>query len=173
MVGGRPLGWLDVTEIEIRTTRFDDPAVQKLVSEALADLAARYGGTGDDTPVAASDFEPPHGEFLIAVLDGELIGSGGWRSHGGDAELKRMYTSPRARGRGVARRILAAVEESARRQGRKRLILETGDKQPEAIALYRSCGYELIDNFGYYRDEPGVLSFGRTLQAPLRDNAPI
>jgi GNAT superfamily N-acetyltransferase len=153
----------DVTEIEIRAMGFTDPAVQKLVSEALADLAMRYGGSGDDTPVAATDFELPNGEFLVAVADGELIGSGGWRSHGEDAELKRMYTAPHARGRGVARRILAAVEESARRQGRKRLILETGDKQPEAIGLYTSCGYERIDNFGYYRDHDDVLSFGRRL----------
>lgn len=152
-----------MTEIEIRAVSFDDPAVQKLVSEALADLAVRYGGNGDDTPVAAADFELPNGEFLVAVLDGELIGCGAWRSHGDDAELKRMYTAPRARGRGVARRVLAAVEESARRQGRRRLILETGDRQPEAISLYTAGGYELIDNFGYYRDEPGVLSYGRPL----------
>ena len=129
-----------MTEIEIRAARFDDPEVQKLVSEALADLAVRYGGTGDDTPVAAADFEPPAGQFLVAVADGELVGCGGWRAHGEDAELKRMYTAPAARGRGVARRVLAAVEESARAHGRRRLILETGDRQPEAIALYTSPG---------------------------------
>ena len=151
-------------EIEIRAARLDDPAVQKLVSEALADLSARYGGgSGDDTPVAASDFEPPNGEFLVAVSDGELVGSAAWRSHGDDAELKRMYTAPQARGRGLARRMLAAVEASARAHSRGRLILECGNKQPEAIALYTSCGYERIANFGYYRNEPGVLSFGRDL----------
>lgn len=152
-----------MSEIEIRAARFDDPAVQKLVADALADLAARYGGNGDDTPVAVTDFEPPNGEFLVAVADGELVGSGGWRSHGDFAELKRLYTAPNARGRGVARRMLAAVEESARSYGRKRLILETGDKQPEAVGLYISLGYQRIANFGYYRDEPGVLSFARDL----------
>jgi GNAT superfamily N-acetyltransferase len=152
-----------VSDIEIRTARFDDPDVQKLVADALADLAERYGGSGDDTPVAPSDFEPPAGQFLVAVLNGEFVGCGGWRSHGADAELKRMYTAPAARGRGVARRVLAAVEASARAHGRRRLILETGDRQPEAIALYTRSGYQLIDNFGYYRDEPGVLSFGRDL----------
>jgi GNAT superfamily N-acetyltransferase len=152
-----------VTEIEIRPARFDDPEVQKLVADALADLAARYGGNGDDTPVAASDFEPPGGEFLVAVAGGELVGSAAWRSHGEDAELKRMYTAPHVRGRGVGRRLLTAAEESARARGRRRMILETGDRQPEAVALYESRGYELIPNFGYYRDEPGVLSFGRVL----------
>jgi GNAT superfamily N-acetyltransferase len=154
---------LTVTDIEIRVARFDDPDVQKLVADALAELAVRYGGSGDDTPVAPSDFSPPSGAFLVAEADGELIGCGGWRTHGEDAELKRMYTAPSARGRGVARRVLAAVEESARAHGRRRLILETGDRQPEAIALYTTSGYDLIDNFGYYRDEPGVLSFGRPL----------
>jgi GNAT superfamily N-acetyltransferase len=152
-----------VTDIEIRVARFDDPDVQKLVADALADLAARYGGSGDDTPVSPSDFAPPAGVFLVAVQDGELIGCGGWRSHGADAELKRMYTAPAARGRGVARQVLAALEESARSHGRRRLILETGDRQPEAIALYTRSGYALIDKFGYYRDELGVLSFGRNL----------
>jgi GNAT superfamily N-acetyltransferase len=152
-----------VTDIKIRVARFDEPEVRELVADALADLAGRYGGSGDDTPVAPTDFEPPTGQFLVAVADGELVGCGGWRSHGDDAELKRLYTAPAARGRGVARRVLAAVEESARSFGRRRLILETGDQQPEAIALYTKLGYDVIDNFGYYRDQPGVLSFSRTL----------
>jgi GNAT superfamily N-acetyltransferase len=152
-----------VDEIQIRAAGYDEPEVQKLVADALADLAVRYGGSGDDTPVAPGDFEPPAGAFLVAALDGELVGCGGWRAHGADAELKRLYTASAVRGRGVARQVLAAVEESARACGRRRLILETGDKQPEAIALYTKLGYEVIDNFGYYRSEPGVLSFARIL----------
>ncbi|NBE81857.1 GNAT family N-acetyltransferase [Micromonospora rubida] len=155
-----------MSEIEIRAARFDSPESQRLVRAALADLGQRYGGSGDDTPVDAVEFEPPGGAFLVAYLAGEPVGCGGWRSHGdaGDtAELKRMYTSPVARGRGVARAVLVAVELSAREQGRKRLILECGDKQPEAIAMYTSAGYELIPNFGYYQDAPGCISFGRTL----------
>lgn len=150
-----------MTEIEIHAARFDSPEAQRLIRDALADLGARYGGSGDDTPVDAAEFEPPDGAFLIARLDGEPVG---WRSHGeGTAELKRMYTAPAARGRGVARALLAAVERSAREQGRKRLILECGDRQPEAIGLYTSAGYERIPNFGFYKDEQGCLSFGRTL----------
>ncbi|MFG2104240.1 GNAT family N-acetyltransferase [Micromonospora echinaurantiaca] len=153
-----------MTEIEIHAARFDSPEAQRLIRDALADLGARYGGSGDDTPVDAAEFEPPDGAFLIARLDGQPVGCGGWRSHGeGTAELKRMYTAPAARGRGVARALLAAVERSAREQGRKRLILECGDRQPEAIGLYTSAGYERIPNFGFYKDEPGCLSFGRTL----------
>ena len=156
-----------MTELEIRAVPYDSPVARSLTTAALADLAERYGGNGDDTPVHASEFEPPSGVFLVAYLANRPVGCAGWRSHGDageDAELKRMYVAPEARGRGVARRLLAEVERSAREHGRVRLILECGDRQPEAIALYRSSGYQLIENFGYYRDEPGVLSFGRELR---------
>jgi len=154
-----------VEEIKIREARFDEPAVQRLIAEAMAELARRYGGTGDDTPVAVTDFVPPGGAFLVAyaTVGDQLLGCAGWRAHGEDAELKRMFTVPAARGRGVARRVLAAIEESARERGCKRVILETGDRQPEAIALYLSCGYERIDDFGYYKGEEGVLSYARGL----------
>jgi GNAT superfamily N-acetyltransferase len=116
--------------------------------------------------VTATEFDPPSGAFLVAYLDHDPVGCAGWRSHGdsGDtAELKRLYVAPTARGHGIARALLAAIERSAREYGRSRLILECGDRQPEAIGLYQGSGYELIENFGYYRDEPGVLSFGRSL----------
>ncbi|GIG86497.1 GNAT family N-acetyltransferase [Plantactinospora endophytica] len=155
-----------MTELDIRVVPYDFPDARELVVAALADLAQRYGGVGDETPVAVSEFAPPAGAFLVAYLDGLPVGCAGWRSHGDTgeiAELKRMYVSPVARGRGVARRVLAAVEDSAREYGRRRLILECGDRQPEAIALYKGSGYERIPDFGYYRDQPDVLSFGRSL----------
>jgi GNAT superfamily N-acetyltransferase len=157
------MGPLPLTPMEIRETRFDHPAVQKLVAEALAELSARYGGSGDDTPITDTDFDPPGGRFLIAELDGDLVACAGWRRHGNDAELKRMFTLTAARGRGVARRVLAAVEESARAAGCRRVILETGDRQPEAIALYQSAGYHRIPDFGHYAGEEGVLSFAKDL----------
>ena len=152
-----------MTEIQLREVRFGDPDVQKLVAEAMAELSARYGGSGDDTPISLTDFDPPAGRFFVAASGDELIGCAGWRAHGPDAELKRMFITQAARGRGVARRLLAAIEESARADGRERVILETGDKQPEAIALYISCGYERIPDFGYYKDHDDVLSFARAL----------
>ena len=152
-----------VEKIKVRAARFDEPAVQRLIAEAMAELSRRYGGTGDDTPVAATDFAPPSGAFFVAYAGDELLGCAGWRAHGEDAELKRMFTMPAARGRGVARGVLTAIEESARERGCKRVILETGDKQPEAIALYLKCGYERIDDFGYYKGDEGVLSYARVL----------
>ncbi|GGL10896.1 GNAT family N-acetyltransferase [Mangrovihabitans endophyticus] len=152
-----------MSDIEIRPARFESPEVQKVVAEALADLSQRYGGSGDDTPVTMSDFDPPDGAFFVAVRDGTLVGSGGWRRHGSDAELKRMFTTPAARGLGVARRMLATIEESARVAGCGRMILETGYLQPEAIALYESAGYRRIADFGHYAGEDGVRSYARDL----------
>ncbi|QSB13585.1 GNAT family N-acetyltransferase [Natronosporangium hydrolyticum] len=155
-----------MTEVEIRPVGYDDPAAQQLVTAALADLGQRYGGPGDQTPVAPTQFRPPEGGFFVAYLAGEGVGCGGWRGYAQDravAELKRMYVAPAARGRGVARRLLEAVEQAARQHGRTRMILECGDKQPEAVTLYRSRGYEPIPHFGYYKDAPGVISLGRTL----------
>ena len=146
--------------------RYDALVTQALVAAAMAELGERYGGEGDGTPVSAVEFEPPDGAFLVAYLAGEAVGCGGWRSHGVAgtvAELKRMYTAPAVRGRGVARRVLVALEDSARSSGRSRMILECGDRQPEAVKLYTSNGYQPIDHFGHYREAPDVISLGRDL----------
>jgi GNAT superfamily N-acetyltransferase len=142
---------------------FDEPVVRALLTEVLEELSRRYGGNGDDTPVAAAEFAPPHGAFFVADDGDRLVACAGWRRHGDDAELKRMYTAPAARGRGLGRRMLATIEESARAAGCHRLILETGDRQPEAIALYEAAGYVRIPDFGYYKDYPDVLSFAKAL----------
>jgi GNAT superfamily N-acetyltransferase len=153
-----------VPDIKIRPARYDEPAVVALLVHVMAELSGRYGGSGDDTPVDPADFVPPNGAFFVASSsDGPLIGCAGWRRHGDDAELKRMFTASEARGRGLGRRMLATIEESAREAGCKRVILETGDRQPEAVGLYESAGYTPIDDFGYYAGQEGVLSFAKTL----------
>ena len=152
-----------VSEIKIKPADFDDPDVQLLVAENLRDLSEPYGGTGDDTPISGADFTPPAGAFFVAEMDGRFVGSAGWRRHGTDAELKRMFTLAPARGRGVARRMLTTIEESARAAGCTRVILETGDRQPEAIALYESAGYVRIPDFGFYAGHEGVLSYAKPL----------
>lgn len=156
-----------MSDVEVRSAGYAGPDAVALVHAAMRELGERYGTEeGDATPVEPAEFAPPHGDFLVAYLDGVPVACGGWRSHGGDgvvAEIKRMYTAPAARGRGIGRLLLAAVEDSARRYGRRRIILETGLRQPEAISLYESAGYQRIVDFGHYRDEPMVRSFGRDL----------
>jgi GNAT superfamily N-acetyltransferase len=157
-----------VPDIDIRPSRFLHPAAQRLVAAALADLGVRYDSTtGDDTPIEAMEFDPPDGAFFIAWRDGEAVGCAGWRSHAeGDeiGEVKRLYVDPAARGTGVAVALMATVEESARDHGRRRMILECGAKQPEAIALYEKLGYQRIPDFGHYKGQPLVRSYGRDLK---------
>jgi len=154
----------NVTAVRIERVGYTDEVARRLVAAALADLGSRYGGEGDETPVDAADFTPPSGTFLVAYRGDEPVGCGAWRAHGaGTAELKRMYTVPSARGAGVATALLRALEADARAAGRTRMILETGGRQPEAIALYRKLGYRQIPNYGFYADAPDCLSFGREL----------
>jgi GNAT superfamily N-acetyltransferase len=161
-----------VSDLEIKPTRFGAPVARALVEAAQADLAARYG-SGDANPIEAIEFDPPEGCFLVARVGGEPVACGGWRtlSHFVDApeaaedvgEIKRMYVTPGARGTGVAAALLAALEDAARERGMRRLVLETGLKQPEAIRFYEKSGYQRIRNYGYYRDEPDCVSFARDL----------
>ncbi|WP_367322522.1 GNAT family N-acetyltransferase [Streptomyces sp. HUAS ZL42] len=158
--------------MNIRRVSFDHPDAVKLNDEVQAEYHVRYGDGGDATPLNPADFEPPNGVYLIAYDEtGRPVATGGWRAQNanaegnldGDAELKRMFVMAQMRGRGLARRILAALEEDARAAGRARMVLETGDKQPEAIALYVSSGYEPCTKFGYYRFHEASRCFAKPL----------
>ena len=74
-----------------------------------------------------------------------------------------MFVTEAARGQGLARRVLAALEEDARAAGRVRMVLETGIKQPEAIALYTSSGYEPCTKFGHYRHYENSRCYAKRL----------
>ncbi|WP_240138039.1 GNAT family N-acetyltransferase [Streptomyces sp. MUM 178J] len=156
----------------IRPTPFDHPDAVKLNDQVQLVYAERYESDGDATPLDPSMFTPPRGLYLLAYDgQGRPVATGGWRAQDanpegysdGDAELKRMYVIPEARGIGLARRILAALEEDARAAGRIRMVLETGDKQPEAIALYLSSGYEPCAKFGHYREYEESRCFAKML----------
>jgi ribosomal protein S18 acetylase RimI-like enzyme len=78
-------------------------------------------------------------------------------------EIKRMYVEPAFRGRGIGRRILAALEERGREAGYKRMWLETGTSQPEAVSLYEAAGYRRIAPYGFYRFDPRSLCYEKVL----------
>jgi ribosomal protein S18 acetylase RimI-like enzyme len=96
---------------------------------------------------------------------------GGWRWHPAPlaipaqrpAEIKRMYVVAAARRRGLARRLLAHLEDTARAAGADAIVLETGHRQPDAVSLYRASGYVDIPRFGHYADAPGALHLGKLL----------
>lgn len=155
--------------MRIEAVGYDHPDAQRLISEVQQEYVARYG-TPDVSPVQSRDFQPPYGLFLIGYVDGVAVASGSWRNPGDperlraeDAELKRMYVDPALRGKGLARRLLGELERSASLAGFKRCVLETGTEQPEAIGLYRSCGYEPIAKFGAYRDDALSRCFGKEI----------
>ncbi|MDI9886539.1 GNAT family N-acetyltransferase [Streptomyces sp. HNM0645] len=160
--------------MDIQPRSFDHPDAVKLNDQVQLEYAARYGDEGDVTPLDPSMFVPPRGLYLLAYDGlGRPVATGGWRTQDenaegyadGDAELKRMYVAPEARGLGLARRVLAALEEDARAAGRIRMVLETGTAQPEAIALYTSSGYEPCAKFGHYREYENSRCFAKLLAA--------
>ncbi|NUT49884.1 MAG: GNAT family N-acetyltransferase [Saccharothrix sp.] len=156
--------------MELCTLPYDHPDSLKLISDIQQVYVDRYG-EGDITPVDPAEFVAPLGHFVVGYVDGVPVACGGWRAHDvaddplrpGDAEMKRVYVAETLRGRGLARIVLAALEEAAREAGRKRMVLETGARQPEAIGLYQANGYARIDNFGVYRHHPESLCFAKDL----------
>ncbi|MEO6605514.1 MAG: GNAT family N-acetyltransferase [Aeromicrobium sp.] len=151
----------------VRSAPIDDAEAMVLLRELDAEYVRRWGH-GDDSAVLPEEFEPPRGEFFVARLDDEPVGTGGWRLDGGVGEIKRMYVRQSAQRRGVARALLDAVEQSASDSGVHRLVLVTGELQPEATALYRSSGYTDIEPFGVYADGPSATFLGKVLSPATR-----
>jgi GNAT superfamily N-acetyltransferase len=149
--------------VRLRDTPFDGPEALVLLEEVQQFYVQRYGGP-DTTPLDPDEFAPPFGAFMVADLDGETVGCAGLRRHDPETvELKRMYVRPAYRRRGLGRRLLLAVEDRARRLGYRRLILETGLQQPEAMALYQADGYRPTENYGVYSGSPNSRSFVKRL----------
>jgi GNAT superfamily N-acetyltransferase len=155
------------SRVRIDIVTYDHPDAAALIDELQDEYVVRYGGR-DATPVAPEQFAPPLGLFLVGYLEGVPVVCGGWRSHGdGVAELKRMYVTPSARGRGLARAMLAELESTAGAAGHHRIILESGQKQPEAIAMYASSGYTPVPSFGHYAENELSVHLGKTIGAGL------
>ncbi|GAB4945232.1 GNAT family N-acetyltransferase [Mycobacterium avium subsp. hominissuis] len=124
----------------------DDPLARPLLAELAVEYAQRYGGTPSAhlswLPVPRDELAPPHGGLLIGVVDGVPVTGGAFRRYDAEtAELKRIWTDAAHRCRGYARALLAALEERTRACGYRRLYLITGNRQPEAEALYDATGY--------------------------------
>ena len=145
----------------------------RLLREAMdIELSARYGDRMDDLdPVAraaaegALTLDPSHIAATILALDadGTPVGHAALRDLRGDLEVKRVYVAPQARGRGASRALMAALERIALRFGVSRLILQTGDRQPDAVALYEHIGYTHIPIFEPYTP----ISFSICMAKPL------
>lgn len=139
--------------IEIRPEPAAGPVARALLGEAMRELVERYGDLGEDAfgTAEADELSPPHGTFLVLSSDGEPQACGGVKNRGRPvAEIKRMYVRPSARRQGHARRLLTALEDAAAGLGYRRIRLDVGDSQPEAIALYEAAGYRHVPAFSHH-----------------------
>lgn len=101
---------------------------------------------------------------LVAYADGRPVSCGALREFGpGIVEIKRMYTLPEARGKGIASQVLAELEAWAAELSFEKCVLETGINQPEAIALYFKNGFRQIPNYGQYAGVGTSLCFEKEL----------
>ncbi|MGI9644003.1 MAG: GNAT family N-acetyltransferase [Ilumatobacteraceae bacterium] len=125
------------------------------IERYFAELDGRFDGgfePGRSIPADADELVEPHGLLLVARRAGGPIGCAAIKFHGADpAEVKRMWVAATARGLGLGRRLLVAVERRAAARGVTALRLETNRSLTEAIALYRSAGYTEVEAFN---DEP-------------------
>jgi GNAT superfamily N-acetyltransferase len=153
-------------DFTVRALAYTDPVVRALEAELQQEYVERYGAV-DETPIDPAQFAPPEGLFLVGFVGAEPVASGGFRRHDDDAaEIKRMYVVEDRRGVGYARRLLAELETRVAFAGYRRIVLETGLRQPEAIALYESSGYRPIPDFGFHAGMKLVRSFGREIEPP-------
>jgi UDP-2-acetamido-3-amino-2,3-dideoxy-glucuronate N-acetyltransferase len=141
-----------VAEIPVSTIRTDSSHEDfvSLVRLLDADLAMRDGA---EHGFYAQFNKIDHIKHVaIVYAGGQAIGCGAFKpfEEGKKVEIKRMFVEPEWRGLGIAGRVLSALEDWARALGYSSCVLETGKKQPEAIALYQKNGYLVIPNYGQY-----------------------
>ena len=157
----RPLR--DGTVVTLRPLPYDHPVAHDLVEQVQEEYVHRYGGR-DAAVVDATEFLPPRGIFLAAEIEGVPAGCGAWRVVApGVAEMKRVYVVPGFRRRGLAQVIVAALEDGVAHAGHGSVVLNTGQEQPEALALYAALGYRPIDGYGMYACSPGAVFLGKDL----------
>ncbi|GEA87814.1 GNAT family N-acetyltransferase [Cellulomonas cellasea] len=151
-------------ELTTSLVDWDDADATRLRGAQVAELAERYGADDVGSVMTADGVVA-----MLLVRDGdEPVACGALRdvtAEQGPAtvEIKRLYVVPDRRGRGLSRLAMAELEARARTLGYRRLILETGVMQPEAIGLYLALGYDPIEAYGEYKDEPSSRCFGKAL----------
>lgn len=148
--------------VRIEPCSLGNAQLTPLLTAAVAELRVRYPDYTGEHPLNQRT------EFLLALVDGKPAGCVG--IHPLDqtrAEIKRLYVTPTHRGNGVARALISELERSAAGMGYQELLLETGTKQPEAIALYQSMGYHPIPAFSDdYPPSRVTRCFQKRLAAP-------
>ncbi|SDT39621.1 GNAT family N-acetyltransferase [Actinoplanes derwentensis] len=152
----------------IKSVSWDDPAGEALRAAMRAEMRERYADRmppGRDEPQMVVTGEGVVWVGLAVTGDTTPIGHALLRRHGPDLEIKRMYVAPAWRGHGVAAALLDAIDAEARRLGAPRVILHTGDRQPDAVARYTRHGYQPIPVYEPYLGMPGAHCFAKAVTA--------
>lgn len=149
--------------IKIIRTDSDNKDFIELIKYLDADLAKRDGD--DHLFYAQFNKVDRLKHIVVAYENGKPIGCGAIKEYTPDTmEIKRMYTSPQRRGKGIATKVLTELEIWATELSYEKCVLETGKKQPEAIELYKKNGYKLILNYGQYAEIENSLCFEKGLK---------
>ena len=150
--------------LTLTRTNSEDPDFVNLVKYLDADLAERDGA--DHSFYSQFNKIDKINHTVVAYLDQISVGCGAMKQFSSEAmEMKRMYTSPSGRGQGIATAVLRELEKWAAELSYKKCVLETGKRQPEAIALYNKNGYQYIPNYGQYIGIENSVCFQKELEA--------
>ena len=136
--------------LTLRRERLDGPAGEVLLAAFTDEIVPLYPGWRPDGGPSATpeELSPPDGTFLVAYVDEQPVGCGGIKRLSDDvAELKRLYVVTNVRKQGVARSLIAALEDAARQAGYRVVRLDTGAEQPAAVQLFQSAGYHEIGDY--------------------------
>ena len=135
---------IDITRADPRA-----PALRKLIADLDAYQQTLYPAESNHL-LDIETLAQPEMHFFACAVDGKIVGCGGMWMHGDYAEVKRVYVEPSARGLGLSKKIMSALEADALAHGVRVARLETGIYQPEALGLYRRLGYADCGSFGDY-----------------------
>ena len=151
--------------VDIRREEITSNVAGALIAALNAELTKMYPEDGAcHFRLDAAEVEEGRGAFLVARVGGQPGGCGAVRRvDDGTGEIKRMYVAPSLRGRGIGARLLAALEDEARRLRIARLVRETGTRQTAALRLYRAAGWVEIPPFGEYVGSPLSVCMAKRL----------
>lgn len=145
---------VECPSLEIADRSYDHPDAQRLIWALFNDQVERYG-YADPAEADPAKYVPPQGLFVVGYLAGTPATAGGYRTYDAatrTVEIKKMYTLPEFRGRGLGRLILTELERRAAASGAKLSILETGIRNVGALALYTKMGYLPTSRYMENRD---------------------